>query len=134
MARRRIGTRHQQPRLRQFLDDQRQHVSREPLERDLIRRVPETAEEQHRVRLARAARKRILRGVDAGAQPGVDARRKLRQKAFEIALVLQRADLNVIAARQQLQLNRIARRYSKRAFRRSSGLRMNGSARPIDWK
>ncbi len=55
------------------------------------------------LRSARPAGVGILRGVDAGAQTGVDAGRERGQKAFEVGFVLGCADLDFIAARQQIQ-------------------------------
>ena len=72
VAGRRIGTGNQKARLGELFDDQRQHETGEPFERHLIRRVPETAEEQHRAGFARAAGKRIRAGIDSRAHSGVD--------------------------------------------------------------
>ena len=77
----------------------------------------------------------VERRIDARAQAGIDARREVREEAFEISLVFERADLNRDrSAAAGCSSKRMARRYSKRAFTRSSGLRMKGRARPMDWK
>src|SRR5690348_18002515 len=99
MARWRIRAGNQQTGLGQLCLDQRQYGSCEPFERDLIRHVAKTAQEQHSVRRPRTARERILRRLDTRSHARTDAPLEARKKALNVTPILFRADLYVIAFR-----------------------------------
>src|SRR4051794_4056918 len=100
MPGRRIRPDNHQPGLGYLVEHLRKHVAHEPLERFLVRQVPEASQEQHRITYSAARAKRVTFGVDTCPVAIVDPVLKLRYELQKILPILRAAYLNTVHARQ----------------------------------